>query len=78
MLSRRENLVPVLGLNLSVQTLTWSLHKPRYIKAKFRLGERNEIYSKVFHVIVLYVTNTHRSLTGYRRFGGNCRLYLQG
>jgi len=70
--------VPVLGLSLSVQTLAWSLHKLRYIQAKFRLGERSEIYCKVFHVIVLYAIKTHRSLAGYRRFGGKCRIYFQG
>jgi hypothetical protein len=65
-------------MKLFVQALAWSLCKLNYIQAKFRLGERSEIYCKMFHVIVLRVIKTHRSLTGYRRFGGKYRFYFQG
>jgi hypothetical protein len=55
MLSGRENLEPVPIMKLSVQILAWSLYKLSYIQAKFRLGERSEIYCKVLHIIVLRV-----------------------
>ena len=70
--------MPVLGTKLSVHTLAWPVHKLSYIQAKFHLGERSEIYCKSFHVIVLWVIKTRRSLTGYRHFGGKYRLYFQG
>jgi len=78
MFSRRENLVPVIGMKLCVQILAWSLYKLSYIQEKFLLGERNEIYCNLFHIIVLWFIKPHRKLTGYRRFGGKYRLYFQG